>query len=108
MDVFVGVTKHVEPKVKAHQFITTQGQHVGWGKNRIEGIEGHCGIFSGTSYAEAFIRLRAPVCDTLPIDKKRYEDVHLSSAEEMKRDHQLLAAFVKEADGSYAWGLKPD
>ena len=108
VDVFVDVTKHVEAKVKAHQFITTQGQHVGWGQKRIEGIEGHCGIFAGTSYAETFLRLRAPVCDTLPIDKKRYEDVHLSSAEEMKRNHQLLGAFAKEADGSYAWGLKPD
>ena len=108
VDVFVDVTKHVEAKVKAHQFITTQGQHVGWGQKRIEGIEGHCGIFAGTSYAEAFIRVSPPVCETLPISKKRYEDSRLSSAEDMRKNHQLTGAFVREADGSFAWGFKPD
>ena len=49
-DVFIDVTRHYEAKVRAHQSIATQGQHVGWGQKR---IEGHCGIFAGTSYAEA-------------------------------------------------------
>lgn len=107
VDLFVDVTKHAEAKVRAHQFIATQGQNVGWGQKRIEGIEGHLGIFAGTSYAEAFVRLTPDVQDTLPISKKRYEDEQLPSAEQFKRNHQLIGAFVPEADGSYAWGFKP-
>jgi LmbE family N-acetylglucosaminyl deacetylase len=107
VDVFVDVTKHYEAKVRAHQYIVSQGQNIGWGQKRIEGIEGHAGIFAGTSYAEAFVRVTPPVCETLPINRKRYEDLQLSSAERFKKNHQLLGAFVPEADGSYAWGLKP-
>ena len=107
-DLFVDVTKHYKAKVKAHQSIASQGQDVGWGQKRIEGIEGHCGIFASTSYAEAFQRVSIPVFTMLPINKKRYEDIQLSSAEQMKKNYQLLGAFVKEADGSYAWGIDPD
>ena len=107
-DVFVDVTRHYRAKVRAHQRIATQGQHIGWGQKRIEGIEGHCGIFAGTSYAEAFVRTTVPVFDTLPINQKRYEDLKLPSAERMRRNHQLLGAFVREADGSFAWGIDPD
>ena len=107
VDLFVDVTKHAEAKVRAHQFIATQGQNVGWGQKRIEGIEGHLGIFAGTSYAEAFVRVTPDVQNTLPISKKRYEDEQLPSSEQFKRNHQLIGAFVPEADGSYAWGFEP-
>ena len=56
VDVFVDVTKYVEAKVKAHQFLATQGQDRGWGQKRIKGIEGHAGIFARTSYAECLVR----------------------------------------------------
>ena len=108
VDVFVDVTKHVEAKARAHQFIATQGQNVGWGQKRVEAVEGHAGIFSRTSYAECFARIEPPVCDTLPINRKRYEDLKLSSAERFKKNHQLTGAFVREADGSYAGGFKPE
>lgn len=107
-DIFIDVTKHYKAKVKAHQSIESQGQHIGWGQKRIEGIEGHCGIFAGVSYAEAFQRTSVPVFTMIPINEKRYEDLKLSSSERMKKNHQLLGAFVKEADGSYAWGIDPD
>ena len=73
-----------------------------------EGIEGHCGIFSGTSYAEAFVRLKVPVFDTLPINQKHHADLQISSAENTKNNHQVLGAFVKEADGSWAWGVEAE
>ena len=107
-DVYVDVTRHYEAKVRAHQSIETQGQHVGWGQKRLEGIEGHCGIFAGVSYAEAFIRLTIPVHETLPINARRHGDLQLPSAESMRKNHQLLGAFVREADGSFAWGIDPD
>ena len=107
-DVFIDVTRHFEAKVRAHQSISTQGQHIGWGQKRIEGIEGHCGIFAGTSYAEAFVRLKVPVFDTLPINPKHHADLQISSAESMKNNHQLLGAFVKEADGGWAWGVEAE
>lgn len=107
-DVFIEVTKHVEAKVRAHQFITTQGQNVGWGQKRIETIEGHLGMFADASYAEAFVRATPPLCDVLPISRKRYEDLQLPSAARFKLNHQLLGAFVPEADGRYAWGFDPD
>ncbi len=106
-DVFVDVTKHYKAKVQAHQHIASQGQNIGWGQKRIEAIEGHCGIFAGVSYAEAFVRARVPVFTTLPINARRYEDLKLTSAERARKNHQLLGAFVREADGSYAWGIDP-
>ena len=102
------VTKHYKAKVRAHQYIATQGQHIGWGQKRLEGIEGHCGIFAGTSYAEAFVRVGVPVHETLPISQRRYDDLKLSSAERFRKDHLLLGAFVRDADGSFAWGVDPD
>lgn len=107
VDVFVEVTKHYEAKVRAHQFIATQGQHVGWGQKRFESIEGHLGIFAGVSYAEAYIRVSPPVYDTLPVAKKRYEDLKLPSAESSRKNQRLLGAFVPEADGSYTSGFVP-
>jgi LmbE family N-acetylglucosaminyl deacetylase len=107
ISVAVDVTRHVEAKVRAHQFIATQGQNVGWGQKRIEGIEGHVGIFSGVSYAEAFVRLKTPVCETLPISPKVFEDSKHSSAENFKRNHKLIGAFVPEADGAPAGGFPP-
>ena len=107
VDVFIDVTKHVEAKVKAHQFISTQGQDLGWGQKRIEGIEGHAGIFSGVSYAECFVRVSTPVFEELPISPKRYEDSKLSSAETFKKNSKLTGAFIREADGSFAGGFKP-
>ena len=108
VDVFVDVTKHYEAKVRAHQFITTQGTNVGWGQKRLEGIEGHAGIFAGCSYAEAFIRVSPPLYETLPINRRRYEDSKLSAAERFRKRQQLLGAFVPEADGSCVGGRKPD
>jgi len=98
----VDVTKHVEAKVRAHQFIQTQGQHRGWGQKRIEAIEGHLGVFAGTSYAEAYVRAHPPVVETLPIDNHRFENEKLSSSQQMRRNHQLTGAFIPEADGSSA------
>ncbi len=107
-DVLVDVTKHVEAKVRAHQFITTQGQNIGWGQKRIEAIEGHVGVMACASYAEAFVRVTPHLYDTLPISRKRYDDHHLSHAERFRLNHQLLGAFVPEADGGYAWGIEPN
>ncbi len=102
VDLFVDVTNHVEAKVRAHQFIESQGQHRGWGQKRIEAIEGHLGVFAGTSYAEAYVRAQPPVVETLPIDRHRFGNEKLSSSEQMRRNHQLTGAFVPEADGSSA------
>ncbi len=108
VDVFVDVTKHVEAKVKAHQFLASQGQDRGWGQKRFEAIEGHAGMFAGASYAECFARFMPPICNTLPVCRQRYEDHQLASAESFRKTHQLLGAFVREADGSFAWGHEPD
>lgn len=107
-DVYVDVTKHYRAKVRAHQAIATQGQNIGWGQKRLEAIEGHVGVFAGASYAEAFIRARIPVFNTLPINERRYEDIKLPSAERARKNHQLLGAFVRERDGGFVWGIDPD
>ena len=107
VDVFIDVTKHVEAKVRAHQLLASQGQDRSWGQKRVEAIEGHAGIFAGVPYAEAYVRMQSPVCDTLPICANRYANLQMPSADSFGKKCQLLGAFVPEADGSYAGGFKP-
>ena len=56
----------------------------------------------------AVVRVTPPLCGTLPVNRKRYEDLQLSSAERFRPNHQLLGAFVPEADGRHAWGFDPE
>lgn len=95
-NVYVDVTDVIELLVKALDKMKSQQYNGAWARKSREVYEGVFGLNVGVAYAEAFIRLRAQVCDYLPLSHYAMARANELEATEHRRQNLLVCHTVPE------------
>lgn len=85
IDLSVDIKKHAHKRMKAEELYHTQGHTPEMAQKRIEIFAGYAGWFSGTSYAEPFIRSKGQSSDYLIVTENDLSEAESTGKEMVER-----------------------